>query len=246
MWKFNLDNEAYNIKLKENEGDKKIQIIINTHKYTVENTPNHLIEYKDHKFNFIKSEKQNYQLNIDSYSFDELKQNNDKPNEKPPNNNITDLTFNESQTKVNDINVFDAYEKIVLNKKKDVKKDLGDNNINVDDVNDRDNKRTGSDIYKSVESESNIKKSNDINSNKNTFVENSINIKNDENWSNAINKKNNLSTNVNKNIVIEKYRKKVLDKFKGSEYVDEINFDDIPEYDYINEKIINASIINIK
>lgn len=123
---------------------------------------------------------------------------------------------------------------------------MGDNNINVDDVNDRDNKRTGSDIYKSDESESNIKKSNDINSNKNTFVENSINIKNDENWSNAINKKNNLSTNVNKNIVIEKYRKKVLDKFKGSEYVDEINFDDIPEYDYINEKIINASIINIK
>ena len=109
-------------------------------------------------------------------------------------------------------------------------------------------KRTGSDIYKSDksdESNNNNKISSNISEGVFPFAENSI--KNNEINRKTLNTKNKtfLSTSENNNVVIGKYRNQLLgNNLKVSEYVEEINEQDIPEYDDIKEKIINASIIN--
>ena len=75
VWKFKLDNEQYNIKLKENEGHQNNFFIINNQKYEIPKKTNKIINYKQHQFNFVKLKDKNFQLYIDLYSFDDLKQN---------------------------------------------------------------------------------------------------------------------------------------------------------------------------
>lgn len=183
-------------------------------------------------------------MNIDSFSFDDLKTNydNDKKNGKPFNDGIpliqeTDESLNNN---VGKINVFDGYEKYVLKKQKVVDLDKDIKIKENDEKNDDKKKRTGSDIYKSDESNNNNKKNSNIS--EGAFAENSI--KNNEIKKKNTNNKTHLSTSENNNVIIGKYRNQLLgNNLKRSEYVEEINEEDIPEYDDIKEKIINASIM---
>ena len=105
----------------------------------------------------------------------------------------------------------------------------------------KDNKRTGSDIYKTDEDK----------------IINDINIINDNNslinnCFNNINQEKNipirrLNSNEISNKLFENNSIKDVDLRKSSKsnsvYIEQISEGEIPEYDYINEKIINANWI---
>ena len=71
-----MENEKYNIKLKENEGEPYLQIIINNEKKEFKSNLEITLEHKGYQFKFIKSKKEDdYIFYIDSYCFDLNKKN---------------------------------------------------------------------------------------------------------------------------------------------------------------------------
>ena len=180
-----------------------------------------LIIYKGHQFYFYKNKDEKlFKLNIDTISFDNFK----------PKNKIQ-IEYNNSNTApikniANSVNVR-------INKKSFEKLINKNNNNNIID------KKTGSDIYKSNKDEILINNNNINLINQNYFN----NINNEENIpirrlkSNEINNQyfNFDNNSINDSDLIRK-------SAKSSVYIEEIDEEEIPEYDYIYEKIINANM----
>ena len=71
-----MENEKYNIKLKENEGEPYLQIIINNEKKEFKSNLEINLEHKGYQFKFIKLKKEDdYIFYIGSYCFDLNKKN---------------------------------------------------------------------------------------------------------------------------------------------------------------------------
>ena len=120
--------------------------------------------------------------------------------------------------------------------------------------------RTGSDIYKSdicqsdknneknncedmVEKELGIfKKEKAFLKDKNKFPnkkENKAMFESDEKYKNSLSGKN-IYCSQNNNVTLNKYKKKYDESIGASEYVDELNEENIPEYERLDEVIFNA------
>ena len=82
IWKFELDNESYVVKLKENENSPNVQFIINGQIYKYEKSIKYIFDVKLHQFTFLKPKNEaNYKFYIDTICFDDLMPNNKKPKE---------------------------------------------------------------------------------------------------------------------------------------------------------------------
>ena len=75
VWKFILDNEKCNIKIKENDSENTIEIIINGKSNQILKDSILQLNYKQHEFNFKKINNEKiFKLYIDNYCFDDLKE----------------------------------------------------------------------------------------------------------------------------------------------------------------------------
>ena len=61
----------------------------------------------------------------------------------------------------------------------------------------------------------------------------------DEKFKDSMNKKN-ICYSQNNNVTINKYKKKYDESIGASQYVDELNEENIPEYERLDEVIFNA------
>lgn len=220
VWQFTLDNKDYVIKIKEEEKGPFLEIVINQKTYEFQKIPNLFFSYNSHKFNFQKPKNQtDYKLFIDSYDFDELNPNHKKQNEFRP-----DIIKKNKSLNPNNYNNLDSYGKLLKKSKEDEKQ-----------------KRTGSDIYLSGKKflDKDINKKDELNiDEKISFANKKENEKmkeSDKQAKNSMNK-NNTYFSQNNNKTLNKYKNKLVE----SEYVDELNEKDIPEYETLNEVIFNA------
>ena len=109
IWKFELDNEKYVIKIKENEGSPNIQVIINNQTYKKQGSIKHKFDIKGHEFIFLKPENETiYKLYIDSLCFDDLIPNNKKQKgnklEKPIKNKDSKTMVKKKKKKIENKN----------------------------------------------------------------------------------------------------------------------------------------------
>ena len=240
-----MDNENYKIRLEEEEKRPYLNIIINQKIYEIQKIPNVLFLYNPHKFNFRKSNGEKYyKLYIDSFSFDEINPNFKPKNEFCPNNKTKNKSVNPDANN----NHLKSYEKLIKKNKE------------INNVPEQKQIRTGSDIYKSdicqsdrnneknncedmVEKELGIfKKEKAFLKDKNKFPnkkENKAMFESDEKYKNSLSGKN-IYCSQNNNVTLNKYKKKYDESIGASEYVDELNEENIPEYERLDEVIFNA------
>ena len=227
VWKFILDNEKYIIRLKENEGESNIQIIINNQINEAKKELVINIEHKSHQFKFIKLKGENlYKFYIDSNCFDDLKSN--KINKKGNENNILNhIITNNTFSKINYIN------------KENNKSNCKDNQKDII------NKRTGSDIYLSNLSYKDENQNNPIVYNLGYISNNKVSKKEKSEMDRKNFDSKNYNNNVYNNSPMNLYKIHVKESNIYYYNSEDMNYEDIPEYDNANEKIVNYNhIIN--
>ena len=187
-----------------------------------------IIFYQGHQFHFYKEiNDKKFKLKIDTIPFDKFKPKNNAQIEN--NSSVSRATTNNSSINSNII--------------KSHNDEIGTNKL-VNNIlkQKKDNKRTGSDIYKSEE-DNKFDGINNININNNNLLNCFNNINLGKNIpirrlnSNEINNRFFVNNSIN-DIDLKRKSSK-----SNSVYIEEISEGDIPEYDYINEKIINANWI---
>ena len=226
VWKFNLENEEYTIKLKEIENEELIQIIINKKEYLEKKHSKIIIFYQGHQFHFYKEINDNkFKLKIDTIPFDKFKP---KNNAQIENNS----TSSRASTNISSIN------SNIINSHND---EIGTNKL-VNNIlkQKKDNKRTGSDIYKSDE-DNKFDGINNININDNNLLNCFNNINLGKNIPIRRLNSNEINNRFFDNNSINDIDLKRKSSKSNSVYIEEISEGEIPEYDYINEKIINAN-----
>ena len=180
-------------------------------------------DYKQHNLKFSRENNEKaFKLEIDSFPYDiftnKKMQNNVKINDKK-NNKYYGLSYNNNALSAR------AFNNILVEKQ------------NIDK---KRQKRPGSDIYKSTESLNYNDKNNNIIEKeiKNSGIKNT-NI----NAIEEINDKKDNNKNASNSYNYDASKKKIDENFRnGSQslYIRQIQEDEIPVYEYINEKIINA------
>lgn len=221
--------------MKEIEREKIIQIFINNKLF--ENKKDSALIFSDngHQFSFIKKKGGKiFNLYIDSFSFDYFLPNNQIQKE---NKNIIEKKFYKTFSfKPNNSGKPD--EILLLNEKGEEERTVSDIYKSKDILIDSD--------YDYFEFNKNINIMKKRNNNEiNAGFQNVQTTKNLYNYEIGNKTKNeiynkNVSRSQNNQITSNYLKIKMEKGFKKSEYIDEIKEEEIPEYDYINEKIINA------
>ena len=185
-----------------------------------------IIFYQGLQFLFYKEIKDNkFKLKIDTIPFDKFKPKNNAQIEN--NSSVSRATTNNSSINSNII--------------KSHNDEIGTNKL-VNNIlkQKKDNKRTGSDIYKSEE-DNKFDGINNININNNNLLNCFNNINLGKNIPIRRLNSNEINNRFFDNNSINDIDLKRKSSKSNSVYIEEISEGEIPEYDYINEKIINAN-----